>query len=230
MADISINLREASPELEGSPTFSAFLKQGIIDGVVGETNIGRIQAFGIADMLDVETRIYLEVAHMKGVYDGIELRQHNIGEFILPILRVASDFEASEKVSVRPTSKNATWEAREVYAIVPPSDLEQNYSEETESEEFDNRGKILIGTDTAFEYRIKPNWPGLLPINLHRLFEKRNRVQNKLIDDTRVSALASFFFRASFFDQEFELDERFVDQCYSSLRNYELAVPKRPTN
>jgi hypothetical protein len=228
MADISIELREAAPELEGGPTFSAFLKDGIIDGVVGETNLGRIEAFGIVDKLDVETRILLELAQVGGSYDGKELRQHNLGEFILPIVRVASDLEAGEQVAVRAVSKNATWEERTVYAIESEPHIPDTHLDELEETEMDSRGRILIGTDTSFEYRIKPNWPGLLPLKLARKFEKENRDLEKNSNGVRLTSMVSFFFRASFFDFEFEKDEKFRNQCYSGLRHYQQSVPKRP--
>jgi hypothetical protein len=231
MADISINLREISPELEGRPSFSAFLKRGILDGVVGVENLGRIQAFGIVYMLDVETRILTEVAHSGGTYDGMDLRQHNIGGFILPIVRVASDFEPEEEVAVRPPSKNSYFEARKVWAIEQPYWNDHAWEQlDDEEGKLDERGRVLVGASSTFDYSIAPNWPGIIPANIAHMFEKKNRDMKRHIDGIRVSLIAGFFFRSSFFDPEFSTDDRFEDMCYSGLRHYRLGMPKRLIN
>jgi hypothetical protein len=197
MHEISSRFIEHSPEL--NQTLNQFVLNSIHRYSVGKENAQRMVEFLEDDLLESTTKEQLRI---------LSSNQNATVDFVAPALRTVEDFQSQQIVRYQTPEYNAKWEQLEVQEV------------DTES-----RAITLIRTP-SFMYRIQPNYPALLTMDMHHALTKPR--------PRGVHGAGRFALHLSFFDNESRLTDSggvFEDVIRRTCRNYEiLHPPKNETN
>ncbi len=216
MRELDITFRERAGELNGGPSFDAFVARAGKNGNLGTTNAGRILQFG-SDLLAEETLDLLG-----NIIEDTGPFQHALTRNPYPLFRTASDFQLGESVYLHVPESHAKWSANTIWAVEDGVPLDE---EDVPA----SRGRIVVEKDSKFSYGIAPEWPALVPAGLYKIIQDRKSPTIPRIEQRRITNFATSYFQASFFDRQFlsENGYEFNNSAYRALRRFTLITPTR---
>jgi hypothetical protein len=213
----------SSPEL-GNATPSSLINEAITSRALGPANANRL-LFANECGLEIDNST-LEKIHEVSVEDIS--RFHQITNHVLPLLRVAEDFQTGDRIRFQSQEKGASPSAYEITKITESSSRDEDPMESTTLPLFDREDFVSINTGSNLIHEvIGVRWPSLVPLELSDSL-KNIADDRRTHSEARItSRFGIFYFRMSFFSELVYTDIPYKNAIYRSLRWHRLVPPKR---